>query len=323
MLILMHRLVFVLFISPVLCLSQNQDLNDVAGDLIFLTGQYVEPAAQATIYQASSGWFKNAKALNLWEVDLSLQVNALFLPKNKQNFNISEPNLVNLSIQGNQTNASIPTALGGESNVVLEGSINGDAIEIDAPEGLDQSVFNYFQFQAALGLWKGTTFITRYSPRIKINKTYYQVYGFGLQHNISQWIPSIDNDKFNIAALVSYSKYNVSDEFSPANLVLGTINAINVEGNSFLFSVLASKTIKKFDFTAAIGITESDFTYQIGGDGELLLLVLNTALETLEGNETNFKGDLGVNYNFNKFSINSNISFGAFTNLVLGFNYKL
>lgn len=319
----MRRLVFILFILPVLCLSQNQDLDDLAGDLIFLTGQYVEPAAQATIYQSSSGWFKNAKALNLWEVDLSLQANALFLPKRKQNFDISEANLVNLGIQGNQTTATIPTALGGESNVVLEGSIDDEIIEIDAPEGLNQSVFNYFQIQAAIGLWKGTTFITRYSPKIKINKTYYQIFGVGLQHNISQWIPAIDSSKFNLAALVSYSKYNVSDEFSPANLVLGSINSINVEGNSILFSVLASKTIKKLDFTAAIGITKSEFTYKIGGDGELLLLVLNTALETLEGDETNLKGDLGVNYNFNKFSINSNISFGAFTNLIIGFNYKL
>ena len=52
-----------------------------------------------------------------------------------------------------------PTALGGESDVVFEGSINGSVLEIDAPEGLNQSVFNYYQFQAALGLWKGITFI--------------------------------------------------------------------------------------------------------------------------------------------------------------------
>lgn len=319
----MRRLLFIIFISPILCLSQNQDLDNVVGDLIFLTGKYVEPAAQATIYQSSSGWFKSAKAQELWDLDVSLQGNVLFLPKKKRSFSISDNQLTNLSIQGNETSATIPTALGGESNVVFEGFINADEIEIDAPEGLNQSVFNYYQFQAALGLWKGTTLITRYSPKIKINKTHYQILGFGLQHNISQWISTIDNNKFNLAALVSYSNYKVSDEFSPANLALGTINSINVEGNSFLFSVLASQSVNKFDFTAAIGVTKSDFIYKIGGDGELLLSVLNTALKTLEGDETNFKGDLGVNYNFNKFSINSNITFGTFTNLVIGFNYTI
>ncbi|WP_034061781.1 DUF6588 family protein [Lacinutrix jangbogonensis] len=319
----MYRLLFIVLISPVLCFSQNQDLDNVAGDLVFLTGQYVQPAAQATIYQSSSGWFKNAKTLELWDVDISIQGNLLFLPEKKKNFNVSEADLVNLRIQGDQTSVAIPTALGGESDVVFEGLINGEALEIDAPEGLNLSVFNYYQFQAAVGLWKGTTFITRYSPKIKINKTYYQVFGFGVQHNISQWIPSIDTSRFNLAALVSYSQYNVSDKFSPANLVLGTINSINVEGNSFLFNILVSKTVNKFDFTAAIGLTKSKFTYTMGGDGEVLLTVLNRALSTLDGDETNFKSDLGVNYNFNKFSINSNITFGAFTNLVIGLNYTI
>ncbi|WP_299889960.1 DUF6588 family protein [uncultured Lacinutrix sp.] len=319
----MRKLFFIIFISPVICFSQNQDLGDVAGDLIFLTGKYVEPAAQATIYQSSSGWFKNAKSKSLWDIEVSLQANVLFLPKKKRNIEISESNLVNLSIKGDETATTIPSALGGESDVVFEGSINGNALEIDAPEGLNESFFNHYQLQAGLGLWKGTTLIARYSPKIKINKTYYQVLGVGLQHNISQWIPTIDTSKFNIAALASYSNYNVSDEFSPADLVLGTINAINVEGESVLLSLLASKTVKKFDFTAAIGITKSWFSYEIGGEGELLLSVLNTALTTLEGEETNFKGDLGVNYNLKKFSFNSIITFGTFNNLIMGINYNI
>ncbi|MEJ6791570.1 MAG: hypothetical protein QNK89_02215 [Lacinutrix sp.] len=207
--------------------------------------------------------------------------------------------------------------------MVFEGFIEEDAIEFDAPEGLNQSVFNYYQFQASLGLWKGTSLITKYSPKIKINKTRYQIFGIGLQYNISQWIPNAEITKFNLAALISYSNYNVSDEFSPANLVLGTINSINVEGQSYLFTVLVTKSVNKFDFTAAIGVTRSSFTYNIGGEGELLLLVLNKALTTLENKETNLKGDLGINYNFNKFSINSNITFGKFTNLIIGFNYTI
>jgi len=319
--ILMRRLLFIIFISPANGLSQ--DLDNLVGDLIYLTGKYVEPAAQATIYQSSSGWFKTAKAQELWDLDISFQANALFLPKNKRNISVSESELVNLGIQGDQTTANIPTALGGESDVVFEGFIEEDALEFDAPEGLNQSVFNYFQLQASLGLWKGTSLITRYSPKVKINKTHFQIFGVGLQHNISQWIPNADATKFNLAALVSYSNYKVSDEFSPANLVLGTINAIDVKGESYLFTILGSKSVNKFDFTAAIGVTSSTFSYTIGGDGELLLLVLNTALTTLEDNETNLKGDLGVNYNFSKFSINSNITFGRFTNVVLGFNYTI
>jgi len=323
MLTLMHKFIFIIFLLPVTILSQNQDLDNVAGDLIFLTGKYVAPAAQATTYQSSGGWYTTAKKKTLWTVEVSVQGNVLFIPNSKQNVLAEESNLTNLTIQGTETAASIPSALGGESNVVFEGVINGDSFEFDAPEGLNQSLVNHYQVQAGLGLWKGTTLIGRYSPKIKIDKTHYQVFGFGLQHNLSQWIPSLKESSFNIAGLASYSNYNVSDEFTPANLVLGTINAINVEGESIQFNVLASKKIKSFDFSAALGINISTFTYEMGGEGELLLAVLNQALTTLEDNETNFKADLGINYNLENLSINSMLTIGAYANVLFGVNYNL
>ncbi len=323
MLTLMHKLIFVIFLLPAITLSQNQDLDNVAGDLIFLTGNYVAPAAQATTYQSSGGWYTTAKKKTLWDLEISLQANVLFIPNSKQNILVEESNLTNLTIKGTETTTHIPSALGGKSNVVFEGVINDNTFEFDAPEGLDQSYVNHYQVQAGLGLWKGTTLISRYSPKIKINKTHYQVFGFGLQHNISQWVPTLKESSFNLAGLVSYSNYNVSDEFTPANLVLGTINAINVEGESLQFNVLASKKIKSFDISAALGVNISTFTYEIGGNGELLLSVLNQALTTLEDNKTNFKADLGVNYNLNNLSINSMLTIGVYANVLFGINYNL
>lgn len=320
---LMRKLICIAFLLPVTLFGQNQDLDNVAGDLIFLTGEYVSPAAEATTYQSSGGWYTSAKKKELWDLEISLQGNVLFVPSSEQDVLIEEANLVNLTIQGGGTFTSIPSALGGESNVVFEGVINDSEFEFEAPEGLGQSYVNHYQLQAGLGIWKGTTLIGRYSPKIKINKTHYQVMGLGIQHNISQWIPSLESTSFDLAGLVSYSNYNVSDEFTPANLVLGTINAINVEGESVQFNLLASKAVKSFDFTAGIGINVSSFSYEIGGDGELLLTVLNQALTTLEGDKTNFKADLGVNYSINNISFNTMFTFGNYTNLIIGFNYNI
>ncbi len=319
----MRKFICAIFLLPATLFGQNQDLDNVAGDLIFLMEEYVSPAAQATTYQSSGGWYTSAKKKALWDLEISLQGNALFVPDSKQNVLIEESSLVNLTIQGGQTSISIPSALGGESNVVFEGVINDDPFEFEAPEGLDQSYVNHYQLQAGLGIWKGTTLIGRYSPKIKINKTHYQVLGFGIQHSISQWIPSLEATTFDLAGLVSYSNYNVSDEFTPANLVLGTINAINVEGESVQFNLLASKTVKSFDFTAGVGLNVSSFTYEIGGDGELLLAVLNQALTSLEDNKSNFKADLGINYSIDNISINTMLTFGKYTNLILGLNYNI
>ena len=319
----MRKLACMAFLLPVTLFGQNQDLDNVAGDLIFLTGKYVSPAAQATTYQSSGGWYTSAKKKALWDLEISLQGNVLFVPSSKQNVLIEQSSLVNLTIQGGETATSIPSALGGDSNVIFEGVINDDVFEFEAPEGLDQSYVNHYQLQAGLGIWKGTTLIGRYSPKIKINKTHYQVLGIGIQHSISQWIPSLNATSFNLAGLVTYSNYNVSDEFTPANLVLGTINAINVEGESVQFSLLTSKTVKSFDFTAGVGLNVSTFSYEIGGDGELLLTVLNQALTTLEDNKSNIKADLGINYSIDNISINTMLTFGSYTNLIVGFNCNI
>ncbi len=319
--ILMRRVFLFVAMLP-LGLAAQSDLNNVVGDLISLTQQYVSPAVEATTYQSSSGWYTSAKKKKLWEVEVSLQGNWLFIPSDKKAFTINEANLANIEIQGDATTASIPTALGGESNVVLEGFIEDEEFEFDAPEGVNESYVNHYQLQAGLGLWKGTTLIARFSPKIKINDTYYQVLGGGIQHSISQWLPKLEASSFDIATSVSYVSYSVSDEFTPAVIVLGTIDSINVDGDSFLFNIFASKAVSQFDFSAGLGINVTSFSYEIGGEGELLLDLLNQSLQTLEENTTNFKADLGVNYNINNFSVNTMLTFGKYTNLIFGINYS-
>ncbi|MFD2823193.1 DUF6588 family protein [Lacinutrix iliipiscaria] len=317
----MRSVLFLVVMLPFSVAAQD-DLANVAGDLISLTQQYVSPAVEATTYQSSSGWFTSAKKKKLWEVEVSVQGNWLFISSGKKTFEVNEANLVNIEIQGAATTATIPTALGGESDVVLQGQIEGEAFEFDAPEGLDESYVNHYQMQFGLGLWKGTTLIGRFSPKIKINSTYYQVVGAGVQHSISQWIPKLEASSFDVAALVSYASYNVSDEFDAADLTLGTINSIDVDGDSFLFNILASKTIKQFDVSAGLGVNVSSFSYKIGGDGELLLDVLNQSLQSLDKSTTNFNADLGVNYNIKNFSVNTMLTFGKYTNIIFGLNYN-
>ena len=43
----------------------------------------------------------------------------------------------------------------------------------------------------------------------------------------------------------------------------------------------------------------------------------------IDENKTDFKGDLGVNYHFNKFYISSMLSLGKFPNINLALHYKI
>ncbi len=188
---------------------------------------------------------------------------------------------------------------------------------------MKESYLRHAQLQASLGLWKGTTLIGRFSPKIKINKTYYQLLGFGVQHNLSQWIPSIRESSFNLSGLITYSSYSVSDNFSEINFVGETLNSVVIDGESFMFNLIASKQLKNFNISSAVGLTSSKFENSLGGKGTILLPLLNKELGTLNKSKTNFKADIGVDYKFYDFSINSMLTFGSYTNLVLGINYNL
>jgi hypothetical protein len=319
----MYRLKYILFFYSAFSFPQLDDVSDIASDLVFLADKYVSPAADASVYQFSSGWYTSAKKKNLWDLEVSLQGNFLFIPDKSKSFVFNEASLQNLSIKGSETSASTPTALGGDNIVVLEGTLGDDTFEFDSPQGIDESYVKHAQIQASLGLWKGTTLIGRFSPRIQINKTYYQILGFGLQHNISQWIPSIKGASFNLAGLVTYSFYTVGDKFTPVTLPIGSLNSVIVDGESLMFNIITSKQIKKLNLSAAIGITSSKFDYKIGGEGELVINTLNQALGTLNESKSIFKADIGLDYKIGDLSVNSMFTFGTYANLLFGLNYNL
>lgn len=319
----MRKLVALIYLFSVVAVSQVDDINAIASDLVFLSDQYVTPAAEAAVYQSSGGWYTSAKPKKLWDLELSLQGNMLFIGSKHKEFLIDENDLQNIRIQGDAATAYTPTALGGDDYVVLEGNIGEDEFEFDSPEGLNEPNVKHAQLQAALGLWKGTTLLARYSPKIKINKTYYQIFGFGVQHNLTQWFVKDSLSTFQVAALGTYSFYSVSDTFTEVRIPIGRLNSVVVDGESFMFNLVASKEIKQFTFSTAVGLTRSSFTYTMGGEGELLLDVLNQALETLAESKTLFKADVGVDYRLGWFSVNSMLTFGKYTNLVLGLNFNL
>lgn len=318
----MRKLASLVFLIPFISYSQFEDVSAIAGDLVLLSDQYVSPAAEAAVYQSSGGWYTSAKEKELWELEVSLQGNLLFIPNKSADFLIDESLLSNLSIQGDATTALTPTALGGDNVVVLEGSIDGEVFEFDSPEGISQSYLRHAQAQASLGLWHGTTLIARYSPKIKIKKTFYRTVGVGVQHNISQWF-SPNDTSFDLAGLISYSNYSVSDNFTAVDLPIGVLNSVNVDGQSYSFNLIASKAINDFTFSGAFGLVTSDFEYTIGGEGDLVINTLNQALNTIDASRSNFKMDLSVDYRFKDFSLNSMLTFGSYANLVVGLNYNL
>ena len=304
----------------------NQDASAVLSDVVLLSKGFVTPAADASVYQSSSGWYSSAKSVGKFKLDLSIHANVLPISNRRKNFEVSNANFQSMKIRGGAESVSVPTALGGDTKTFFDFEIGGQEYEMQAFEGVNESFLTHPYIQGSVGLWKETDVTFRYSPKVKIDVSDYQIIGGAIKHNLTQYVrKESKSNPVEIAVLLSYSKFDLDlffDEFKlestnpqPGSVPLAVINSIIVDANSWLFQFIASKEYRKFEFSGSLGLTRSDFKYKLGGDDGLFLDLFNNALTRLdENNKLGLKGDVGVNYHFKKFYISSMVSIGKFAN---------
>ena len=311
-----------ILLSTTFCRAQS-DLENILSDLSFLMQEFVEPGIESTMYQTSSGWYTDAKALDTWEVKVSVQGNMLFIPNKKKTFFVDNNALSNLSVRPGDS-PFFSTAAGGVSNSYLVGSINGNPIgEIYAPSGINQSYVTHGLLNLEVGLPYGTSITGRISPKTKIKSSSIQAFGFGLKHNISQWISELKASTFDLSLLAAYSLYQVNDQFSNLELLPGeSINSIKSEGETFLLGLISSKKIGAFDVSLAVLHSNSKPDLSFGGQGTIVTSILNETVSRTTPRVLNTTVDLGLSYNYKDFSLNSILTIGDFTNLLVGLNYQ-
>jgi len=311
----------VLLLSFTVSAQAIDDVNNLVSDLVELSKSYIQPAAEGVAHQTTNGWFTNADIESPWAITASVQGSLLFIPNKRRTFLIDESNYQNLRIQGSGTTALSPTAIGGDNVVTLEGNIGDDTFEFTSPEGINESTVNHFQFQIGVTLPYHTEFIARYSPKIKISDTFYQTYGFGLHHSLSQWFNRPENSTWSFSTLIYYTKFTLEDTFSNIDFILGDVNGIEADNNAFGFNLISSKHLGKFTLSGALNLTLNSFDYAIRGEGDFLLDILNNATESLDNSKTFVSGNIGVDYKLKNFTAFTSLAVGRFQNLILGFNY--
>lgn len=309
----------------------------LADEMLLIADKFANPAAEGASYQAAAGWFTSATSLQPWKVEISFQGNALFVPSNKQSWTISNNDFRNvhsdggaaiLSIKGEETNAVVPTAFGGETDVYFEGNILNQSFEFQALEGVNKSVVAYPLVQANLGLPYETEFALRFLPQLTVDGVAFTTYGAGIKHNFTQYFKFNNEDDFQASAIIAYNKFDVEYEFNPINLSTGSqdfgvLNLVDVNSDLWMASVLASRKYgDSFEVFGALGATNSNYNYTMGGNGSILP-VINNRLATLDENQTQFKADLGFNIYFNRFKISTMATAGKFFHLNAGLHFRI
>ncbi len=324
--------VFLFFSNGIKAQSGNtfQDVENLLNDALFYSDKYITPATDAAVYQAASGWITSPKKRKLWDVTLGLHSNIFFVPKHDRSFEIKNSDFSFFQIEGGATSATVPTALGGDSQVYLVGELDGEQIRLKTPEGVNQETIFYPYLQGSVALWYGTEVVVKYSPKTKLKRGDYQVYGFGLKHNVSQYFKGLESKKIHFSGLVAYSKEDISFDFISIPTQFGSlgINRLNGLVDTWQFQLNGSKEFKNFELMGGLIVNTSEFKYIVGGEkGEIeeiipLQDILNKKLEQISKNKTNVIGEISGRYQIKKVFLQPVIGFGKFVNTNFSVQYE-
>jgi len=296
---------------------------------------YLSPAINGLMYDVNNGWYSRSKTHKKFGFDISFSASIAFIPDDEKYFQFVASEYDNLTLQGGD--GQLPTIAGGETNDVLETSVSGFALPINALDGHgDEWLKEFFipisiptpMIQAGVGLPFKTDLKLRFFPNTKRKNIAFNLFGLGLKHNISQYFTKSDIELFTVSALGAFTKTKVT--YSP--------NAINIPGNNqsleidiqaYTAQVIAGANLKIIDFYLGMGYVggttdlgvKGTYNFDLTGDGNIDVPV-NDPFD-LNFKMTGFKTTLGTRFNLGPVKIFGDYTFQKYPSITAGLAISL
>ena len=136
--------------------AQFEQIGYLLEDALLYSKQYLIPATDASVYQASSAWMNSAKKKENWEINIGIHGNMFFVPNSDRSFTISNSDFKFLKLEGTETTAVVPTAIGNDDTYYLVGDLDGQQVRLKTPKGVNQETINYPYLDVSIALPSGT-----------------------------------------------------------------------------------------------------------------------------------------------------------------------
>lgn len=273
----MKKISFLIITALVAFGTNAQDIGQIiAGSKVdanrYLTS-YMEPFGKGEILNMGRGWFNTGKVHKFLGFDISLGAQLSSVPTEKQSFvfrNADYPESFKLK-DAAITSAILPTFMGDGASQILSVSttVNGKPVtyEFNTPNGIK----NDFQFvplpivQLGIGLIKHTELKLRYFPKTNISNTEIGVFGVGVQHEFSDYLPFIKKVPFlHLSALAAYNTTNASYDLTDKG-VAGTNQKVDLKMSAFTVQGIASVKFALLEIYTSLGYTTGKADVNLNG----------------------------------------------------------
>lgn len=288
--------VFVISASPL------QAQLDNAGDILkaaateegiqdanTLLRAYFEPIGRGFGTDLNTGWFNTAKTHGTLGFDLTVSASVARVPGADRSFDVTELNFNELEYIEEESDSPItPTAFGdGTSNTTMgirytythpvTDQEEEFVEDFEMPGGTDIPYVPAPMVQASIGFIKSTDVSVRYVPPLSLgNDIKLDLWGVGLKHEITQWIPGGMLLPVNISLQAGFTKLNSSIAFDvepedgadvknehPDDTWEGQKAAMS--SNAFTVNALVGKTLPFISFYGGVGYETSGLSINTPG----------------------------------------------------------
>jgi hypothetical protein len=185
-----------------------------------LLGGYVSPLMKSLASGLNQGWYNTAKPHKIAGFDLTITVNAMFIPDKELTYRPNDMDLDEIELSpSSQGFPNAPTFFGSED--APEYRFKDDpSTSFDGPPGIDmkgkigRSIMPVPMAHLGFGLPKNTDIKFRFIPKIALDDaTNLNMFGIGIMHDVKQWIPGLKMSPIDLSGFVGYTKFKMTSEF--------------------------------------------------------------------------------------------------------------
>ena len=290
----MKKLILCIILIVSVQLSKAQELETIllaADDASLLTQNYLKPAMKGAMFSINNGWATTAKVHKKFGFDITIGVNASFVPTIAQNFAFVPSDYKFVSLPDGET--QLPTIMSendAETRVDISVPNENGTFRVGSftmPGGITKDLpVNAVPtptVQIGFGLPFNTDIKARFVPKISFDEDLdASLYGLGLQHDLTQYFGAIENLPLSLSVLGAFTNmkvaYAILDD-DPNDDVAVTNGKVDFKMNTWTVQALASLDFKIITLYSSVGYNSGKTSLKMKGD-----YTLAYAIEDADGN---------------------------------------
>lgn len=285
---------------------------------------------KGAIYSSNAGWYNTAKVHKKLGIDLSLRLNASFVPSSEQIFSVTDLDYISTEA------INLPTIAGESRQENLIITIPSDenlpemTTTIKSPKGIKSRLplgaIPAPVLQLGIGIPFDTEIIIRYSPEYHRRGIDMSLKGIGVKHNLLQYFGPIDKFPLNVSAFASFSKMKIDYDIQSFSSLEGSGQVAQFSLNNYNLLLLASLDVLVVNFYGGIGLTGGSSSFKMLGQYDLEyqtqsnIPIQRTLKDPIDMNfkASDFQTTLGAKFKFLIFSAFIDFTFQEYNTLSAG-----